>query len=56
MTGIVNLYFCQIEPEIRAFRLKKFNIQVQSTPPPPILMTTKIFGKGAKNRVKNEVF
>ena len=39
--------FCQIEPEIRAFRLKKFNIQVQST---------IIFAKGAKNGVKKKKF
>ena len=26
MTGIVNHYLCQIEPEIRAFHLEKFNI------------------------------
>ena len=32
-SGIVYLYLWQIEPEIRAFRLK-FNSQVQSTPPP----------------------
>ena len=34
MIGIMNFCFCQIEPEIIAFRLKKFNIQVQSTEPP----------------------
>ena len=28
IAGIVYIYFWQIEHEIRAFRLKKFNIQV----------------------------
>ena len=32
--GIVFLYYQQIKPEIRAFRLKKFNIKVQFTLPP----------------------
>ena len=34
IAGIVFLYYQQIKPEIRAFRLKKFNIKVQLTLPP----------------------
>ena len=34
IAGIFHIYFWQIEHEIRAFRLKKFNNQVLSTPPP----------------------
>ena len=34
IAGIVYIYFWQIEHEVREFRLKKFNIQVQCTPPP----------------------
>ena len=34
IAGIVFLYYQQIKPEIRAFRLKKFNIKVQFTLPP----------------------
>ena len=49
MTGIVDLYLSQIEHEIRAFCLKKFNILVHYP-------TTKIFAqKVLKMGWKNEV-
>ena len=56
MTGIVNLYFCQIEPEIRAFHFSEFvfeEVQYSSSIYPTllILLTTKHFAKAAKNWV-----
>ena len=49
MTGIVDPYLSQIEHEIRAFCLKKFNIQVHYP-------TTKIFAQKVLNMGwKNEV-
>ena len=51
MTSIVILYSCQIEPEIRSFRVKKFNIHVQTTPSRNFATSVKNFIKGAENEV-----
>ena len=55
MTGIVKIYFCQIVPEIRAFRLKKSNIQVQSTASPKFFWQLKFSKTLLKWGEKNEV-
>ena len=55
IVGIVFLYYQQIKPEIRAFRLKKFDIKVQFTLPNKFYWQLKFLQKLQKMGWKNEV-
>ena len=50
MTSIVDIYLCQIEPEIRAFSFEEVQYSISINPDPYILLTTNIFAKAVKQR------